>query len=150
MSANGSVDEEEGEPMPREENRTAEDWARYAAKKAEHAADHALDAHDAVGRLARDVGNLTGAVKELQDEVSEGFSRIDGLSIKVRKHQRSLTDLQEASEDDPADNTQVRTLKAQLRAVDKRKEFWAKFAASAVASGIAVAIGALLLRWLHL
>jgi signal transduction protein with GAF and PtsI domain len=140
--------------MPREEDRTAEDWARYAAKKAEHAADHALDAHAAVGRLAGDVGRLTTAVTELRTELRDGLGKLDG---KVRKHQKSLSDLQEVVADDPADDTQIRALKATVKELDaerqkaeKRKEFWVKFAASAVSAGIAVAIGALLLRWLHL
>lgn len=122
-----------------EHGHSCEVWAEKAAHAARIAGDHALAAHQSVGALVREVSALRVMVET-------GFARMDG---KVRKQQQSLNDLQEAVQDDPADNTQIRTLKGQLRAINKRKEFWAKFAATAAAGGLAVAIGAGLLRWLH-
>lgn len=136
------------------EERTTEEWAKYAAQKADSAANHALEAHAAVGKLAGDMGRVRGAVESLTTEVRDGFEKLDRVEGRVRKHQRSLSDLQEVVGDDPSDNSQIRelkgvvkTLEQERQAVIKRNKDLRKAIIGIVTSAVALVIAGLVMRF---
>lgn len=118
------------------EERTAEEWAEFAAQKAEQAAkdaqqakqysqvgsNHALNAHREIGTLAATVarleGRVDGGLKDLRqghaDIVSAMTMGFEKLAGRVREQQQSLSDLAELAEA-PEDDTLVRNVKTVAR-----------------------------------
>jgi len=140
---------------PRAEH-TAEDWARMAAERANVAANHALSAHQEIGGLTGEVVSMRGEISQLRSTILELRTSISGLKSsvsnlvhKTKKTEQSLHDLQEAAEDDPADNTQIRDLKKQIRATNRSKKFWSQLAIGFIVATASVVAGAAVLRYLH-
>jgi len=159
MTGNGRAGEDGSEEQERSsvtdaEERTIEEWAKYAARKADSAANHALEAHAAVGKLAGDMSRLKGAVEGLTTEVRDGFEKLDQVEGKVRKHQRSLSDLHEVMGDDPADTTQIRDLKGVVKTLEeerqtviKRNKDLRKAIVGIVTSAVALIIAGIVMRF---
>lgn len=113
---NGLDAEEQGGSMPAVDDKTVEELAQLAVSKANAAANHALAAHQEIGRVAAAVARLEGnysslaqGQRELFEAMQEGFVKLAG---HVREQQRSLSDLQEGLAETPDDNTQIRSVKA--------------------------------------
>lgn len=109
------------------ETRTAEYWASIAAQRAEKAANHALDAHAALGQVMREIADL-------RREVREGFAKFH----VTRKELASLSD--------EFEDTKIRNLRKELR-VHKSRWRWIVGVLGAIIAGLTIALIAHLLHW---
>lgn len=93
----------------RREDQTPEEWAQIAA-------NHALDAHQAVGALTGEVSKLTLEVQSMRRDMIQGFA---DLGVRVRKTRVELVSLTDEIKDEIED-TKVRDLRKLVSSHQKR------------------------------
>ncbi len=105
--------------------------ATAASHRADAAANHALDAHGALGKVAGDMGRMSGSVDALKLAMIDGFR---DLGVKMKTHRGKLDSLTDEWED-----TKVTNLRKELR-THKARWKWILGVASTVLAAVIVAI----------